>query len=506
MSEITSAGYTRRNRPEIREDIENRFKTLFGANINTGDDSVFGKIIDSITELQLERENLEEEIVATRSISGAEGVYLDDIASRFGVFRRGKIAGSGVAHVRYNNTTPSGTSIPTTSEFTAANGIKYAPNAITDLDTNWDGLVLKKADLSTGNYDFAILNTETAILEEATFAVLSLSDVDVLAFLNDVKDFILNNTSDNDSLVFVDTTNVVLYAGYSSSTNFTGLSERTTFTMDPFVGEFWSGVDVTAKTTGFYPVGVGEINSLTPSFTGLVATSNGKVFSSGSEVETDAELRIRIQGVSSASPKGSINEIIGALFEVENVSDVRIYNNPTEVDLTIVDPDGGPDFTVAGPFTFTPVVYGGLGTDIIATLFANKPINTLTDGETSVTVTASDGLTEVVKYTAAVERPLSVRITYVPSTGVSLSTGERNAIVAALQEAFSSARIGGTLFNTQLISAVLRSVPYDRVTTVTVEVKDEADLDVEYSSADFQVNYKQVATLDPAEVVFVKSV
>lgn len=504
MASVTTGGFVRRTRTQIIEDITDKFKERFGENINTASDSVFGKFISILSEEVLRQEQLMEEVYSNRAISGAEGVYLDDIASRYGLNRRGKVAGSGTVHVQYNNTIISGTTIATTAEFSASNGIKYNPIASTELVTKWSGAVIELADLTAGNYDFSIVNTTTGVTEVTTINLPDTTLASVITWMEAVETFILANTTDNASLISVDPSGI-LYIGYNSDGEFIGLTEATAFSMSPLKGLHWAAVEVVAATTGFYPLPVGGVTNLSPSFTGYEDLRNTFTFNSGSDVETDAELRIRIAQQSAGGVKGSRDYIVNQLLALDNVSSVRIYDNPELTTLTLTDPDGGPDFTVATPFTFNTVVSGGVASEIAQTIFDSKPINTLTYGSTTTAVTTADGYTENVSFTPAEDRPLSVRITYSQPAGQpALSAGEKSAVFSAVESLVDTQPIGATIFNSQLVASVLRSLSTTRLSSATVELKDEADADIEYSSADFTVNYKQVATVSEAETFYVK--
>lgn len=504
MASVTSGGFVRRTRTQIIEDITEKFQERFGENITTASDSVFGKFISILSEEVLRQEQLMEEVYANRSISGAEGVYLDDIASRYGLNRRGKIAGSGTAQVQYNNTIISGTTIATTAEITASNGIKYNPLASTELVSKWSGAVIELADLVAGNYNFSIVNTTTGVTENTTINLPDTTLASVITWMEALETFINDNTTDNATLIDVDAAGII-NIGYNTSGEFIGLTEATAFSMAPLAGLHWAAVEVVAATPGYYPLPVGGVTNLSPSFTGFEDITNTFTFNAGSEVETDAELRIRIAQQSAGGVKGSRDYIVNQLLALDNVTTVRIYDNPETTTLTLTDPDGGPDFTVADPFTFNVVVLGGVASEIAQSIYESKPINCLTFGSTTTSVITADGYTENVSFTPAEERPLSVRITYSQPAGQpALSAGEQSAVFDSINTLISTQPIGATIFNSQLVASVLRTLSTSRLSSATVELKDEADADIEYSSSDFTVNYKQAATVSEAETFYVK--
>lgn len=491
---LTEFGFERRNRNQIRQDITQRFQNRFGVDLLTGDDSIAGKFVDLLSELVLENEKLQEEVYYSRTLSGAEGIYLDDIASRYGVFRNGKTAGTGIAHLQYDNTFVDGTNIPTTGVFSNDNGRKYSPVTATTLSQSWAGLEVRKADVTLVTYSISMVNPDTLDVVAGSFTPSSLSDADINSFFQEIADFIIANTSDNDDIVFVDTDNVVLYVGYGSDFTFVGLTETTSFTMSPKMGKFWSGVEVKCTTEGFFPAPADSISGYSPSFTGYIQASNGREFDPGSEIESDASLRVRLNRVRLATSSGTRDGIVRALLAIESISQVRVYDNSSTVDTAEAD-----------ALTFNTVVDGGLDSEIAQTIYDNKPINVGTSGTTSVSVDTADESVEVIKFTRAEQRPLALRITYVSGDGVPLTASEKTTINGNISNLLIDFQIGGVIYNTQLVSSVLRSVGSTRIVDLTVEVKDEADPDTSYSEANMALDFNQIATIDTANITYIRT-
>lgn len=490
---VTAAGFERRNRNQILEDITSRFTRAFGADLSTGDDSIAGKFIALLSELILENEKLQEEAYSNRSINGAEGIYLDDIASRYGVFRRGKVAGSGTAHIAYDSTFLDGTQISTTDLFSADNGRKYAPVAATTLSESWAGWKVELADVQLATYSISLLNPDTLDVVASTFTPNSLSLGDVVSFFQSIATFITDNTSDNDSIVYVDEDEGVLYVGYNNGT-FVGLTEPTNLTMSPKMGVYWSGVEVACTTKGYFDCPAGTISGFSNGFTGYIEATNGKALDPGSEIETDAELRIRLNRVRTESSSGTRDGVVRALFALDNVKQVRIYDNPTPVDTPEAD-----------AFTFHTVVDGGLDSEIAQTIYDNKPLNVLTDGTISIPVDTADDSVEVISFSKAVEVALSLRITYISGDGTALTGSEKTSINTAISTLLTDFRIGGTVYNTQLVSSVLRSVDPTRINDVTVEVKLKGAPDEDYSENNLPLAFNEIASIDASDIEYIRS-
>lgn len=491
MAELTDAGFERRNRTEIISDVTDLFKAQFGTNIPTSDDSVFGQFIATISELILEQEKLQEEVYYAQTKNGAEGIYLDDLFSKFGIYREGKTAGSGTVHVRYDATTSDSTLIADTATFSASNGITYLVSNDTLLKNAVSGVLIASADITTTSYSAAIVNTTTGDTENFSHTLPDLTTVSKLAFLDALKDFLEANTTDNDDIIFVDTDEVALYIGYSAAKAFVGLTEAIVYDIQPNIGKSYSAIEVVANTVGVNALPIGGIIALNPTFSGYLSSTNVQAFSSGTNVETDAAFRFRFEQEILASAIGTRDGLVRALQAALGVEQVRVYDNPTDVDVPEAD-----------KFTFHTVVFGGQDSEIAQTIYDNKPINVATSGSTSVAVDTLDGDQEVINFSRAVQKSYNVKLSYKTNGNVPLSTSERALVSTNLTGIFDQFKIGGVVYNTQLVSAFLSALPFSRILTVTVETKLTSEGDGSYTTADIVLGFDEVAELIDDDIVF----
>ncbi len=131
-------------------------------------------------------------------------------------------------------------------------------------------------------------------------------------------------------------------------------------------------------------VGTNSITSLPSSIAGVQSTTNqyptgdtsyintdGIRFVSGTDAETDTELRERAKQSVSAGGAGTADALLGELVNnVDGVTSVSIYENKTDSDNT---GSGG-----LPPFSFEAVVYGGDELDIAEAIYDTKAV-TATD-------------------------------------------------------------------------------------------------------------------------------
>lgn len=495
MAEINEFGFERDDLSALIDNYKDKFKEAFGVDILVSDDSFLGQLATLLAERDNENQKLAEAVYFSKTLSGAEGIQLDDIYSRLGVFRLDKQPGTGVAVVETTSTISAGFTLPATTVFSATNGINYSPSSDTVLKQVVTAIKIPKAAVQATTYTATVFNTTTSAFVSLVHTVPSTSDADRLAFFTALESFLETNTTDNTAVIYTDTSDITFYAGFVESDNsLVGLSEVIDFQVSPKVGNVFHGVPVTANTNGFFELLAGGITTLSPTFTGFVSATNIAPFDPGSEVESDTEYRVRAQQIIKGTTIGTREGLIAALLNTSGVDAVTIYDNATLSDTA-----------EAKALTFNTIVSGSAADATVAqTIFDNKPVNALTDGTTTVAITASDGLAENISFTKAVEVPVSVRVSYSTANGIPLSSSEQNTSRESIQTLFSSLNIGDDVINSQLVSSFLRSVDFSRVTDATVEIKPEADPDTSYSTATFAVAFNEFATVDDLQIFFLQ--
>lgn len=185
-------------------------------------------------------------------------------------------------------------------------------------------------------------------------------------------------------------------------------------------------VDIISEEVGEIEQAASTIDTIVTPVLGWDSVTNPSAITSGRLEETDEELRIRFRNSKFERASNIIESLYSALFAVDTVSEVVIYENDTDV----TDTNGIP------PHSFSPVVVGGTSTDIANAIWQNKPVGILSYGNTTVSITDSQGFVHDVSF----ERPNPVVI-YIdmalttdsdfPSDGADLI---RSAIVEYFEE------------------------------------------------------------------------
>lgn len=540
MAELTTSGFERRNRTQILEDVRSRFKTKFGQNINLEEDSVMGKLAALAAELELEYEKLAEEQHFSQTLGGAEGLYLDDLLSKYGVFREGKVAGRGVAHILYTiPSTPNGDSddtitVQTSAMIDAENGRTYSPVEDTVLFTNTSGLIIHRSDLVSG-YTYLLEITDTDGNTKTDSWTYNGSFSSATQVLDGIANFIADNTVPEDKIasgvddlggngnIYVlsdqEAGTATLYVGYKGADeeeDFIGLTTPVYLGFSKAAGKRWSAVEVECNTKGYYPVPRRTVSGMSPEPNGFETITNPVKFDAGSNTETDAEYKNRYFDVISSGSSGTKDGIITALRNIEGVDNVRVYDNAT-TNWYVQKDDGTFEFTdsvsnsdtkVAEPLTFNPVVKGGLESDIADTLYNNKPINVKTseqaaEAKLAKSVVTADGTTEDIYYTPASNKNLDIKVEYTSGDGIPLSGSETNTMKENIQSIFDRFEIGDIVFNTQVVAAILSSLTFDRVRNIAVTI-DSGSTNQNPGEDFTDLAYTEVAAVDNANITINK--
>lgn len=485
MAELTDYGFERDNRTDITTRINTSFRNKFGSNLLLTDDSIAGLLRAIIVERELEWEKLLEDVYYSRTLNGAEGIALDDAASYFGFTRQGPQPGSGIAHIEFvDNGTNLGTDIEVGSLFSASNGLSYEVSSGGPLNSNITGAIIDVNSLSTGNYRFFITNQSTGSTVSDVITLSGKDETAIETFALSLVSFVISNTQGNESSVFQ--FEGVVYIGYGSSDEFIGLSQPIYFesTDLPSGFTFWSGYDVTATEDGYNVLEAGGITSYNSTFNGYVSATNTVDFDPGSENETDAEFRLRIQTEELRTPAGTRDAIASAISEVDNVVSYRLYDNPTPVDITEAD-----------ALSFNVVVRGGTNSDIAQTIYDNKPVSTQTSGDTVIPIETTDGQTENIFFTQAKEVGYDLRITYVANNTTPLDSLEIADVEETVTGLLDSQLIGLGVTNAQLASAVLVALDAGRLLSVKAEIKLSTEPDDSYTEGDITLSYDEYAVI-----------
>ena len=489
---LTDYGFAIPSLDDLIADTKQSLVRTFGENFNTQSNTIVDKLTTILNEREYQLILLAASVYSAQTIAGAEGIYLDELFGKRGIYRRGKTRGSGTVEMVVNNTVPYNM-VYSASAYNIDSG-----NFVLSQDTPVAGNIFAQQILNTdwiiGAYTFQIVNqldgtTKTLNLTLTNKAPISAA---LIRFMSAIKDFIvLITTQLNDVRIFIDSVAGSMHIGYDSDKILIGLNSRVDFRSSPILGIRTLTMDVISVEAGAISREKNTVTNITPTPSGFLSLDNMNAFNDGSDVETDTEYKLRAMASVSSSSAATRPAVISAVLNVEGVSKVRVFSNNT----------GSPNQYGIPPYKFETVVYGGSTEDISETLYRTIALSNATYGNVFYDITTEDDQTERIFHTKATARRLAVRVRY---KGKLLSKTEQDTIKDAIESVVAPLNIADTLFNIQLVSAVGSSISSGRFTQLYVEVKDLEDPDTSYTTADITAEMTEVFDLDPEDITFLQ--
>ena len=149
-----------------------------------------------------------------------------------------------------------------------------------------------------------------------------------------------------------------------------------------------TNISLTAESTGPVVANSGSLNVIETPIVGLDEFTNLSDAELGTNIETDAELKLRMNQVTESAGAATINAIIAALRETADVTAVVVFQNI----LAVEDIDGRP------PHSLDIVVEGGTEADIGETLLNVVAAGIETIGDITVLPIDDQGFEQTFKF------------------------------------------------------------------------------------------------------------
>lgn len=485
---LTSSGFSLPSLDDLTDETKKSFRQAFGENFNTGSNSVADKLIYIFNEREYQLYLLAASVYSAQTQSGAEGIYLDDLLGKRGIYRLGKTRSTGTVFMTID------ASVPYNMVYSASSykidGGAYEMASDTQVAGNIIAQVIRGTDLTVGSYRLTIQNTNDQSQRTMTHNLTATSGQPLTNFFNEIKKFIVSNTIlSNQDRILIDSVEGAIYIGYDSQKEMIGLSSKVDFRTSPLAGNKSIVFDVRSVEPGAISREAHSVRSISPTPGGFVSIDNLSPFTDGSDVESDNEYKLRASRMVNTG-KATRPAILTALLDgVEGVEKVRIFNNNTDKTNALGIP----------PYRFQTVVYGGTTEEISQALYDVIALSNNTFGTTFHDITTGDDQTERIWHTKAQERPLAIRVRY---RGRPLSMSEETDIANGLVTLIEGASIAATIYNVQLVGTVMSSTTPGRFTQVFVDVKNRGEPDSAYVNTDVSGGVTEVFTIEPEDIQF----
>ena len=155
--------------------------------------------------------------------------------------------------------------------------------------------------------------------------------------------------------------------------------------------------EVVNQETGYKEQEANTITNIATPLLGWDSVNNPQEGVPGTDLETDAELRIRFRESKFLRAQNISDALYAALLALDGVTYVGIYENETG--------DYDPVYDLPG-HSFKPVVFGGNPTEVAQAIWNNKPLGIASEGNTRVTIFDSQGFQHDIEF----ERPINIDI------------------------------------------------------------------------------------------------
>lgn len=499
MAGITPYGFQRKTLNEIIASMKQGIRNNLGTDWNTETGSIEDQFLSVFAEETDQCWQGLEGVYASQTLDGAEGIYLDDILSQQGVYRKGRTASSGKGVIFSNYATVSvGSTIALGASTSAGNNLSYLTQRAVTLDNYMSCYKLSAAQLSVGQaYSFTAYNTRSP--SNQTFNFNPSSDLNKASVLTQLAVFINDNILDMPTRAYYDPITTTLYIGFNQQSNLPNPLPRGTLFVSttPRVGSLGHTVDLLTTTLGFNPLSPNNLSGLIPTHTGFESIVNGDDFSAGSEVQTDAEYRLTAINIKETSVAGTPDSIVAGLLALEGVEDARIYENPTEDE--IIDTSAN---IVAIPYTYNVAVLGGDDSEVAQVILNKSPANTKRYGSYIAQAINTKGNSVDVNFTRVGYFDIEIEVSYTAKNNSVLTEVEKTSIIKNIIEATSSLEIGDTIPVNLLEAVTFQSVTFSRLSSVNVRAKDLTEVSSEFTDENLTADYDEKPRVLADKVIF----
>ncbi len=382
---ITSSGFNRKRLVDIRKELQDSFKTVFGDDLDVSEESNAGALIDLISKKFATMWETMEAIYNSRVPDTAEGVSLDYICQLVAVVRDDATETSveGVLTGDFGTIIPSGSLV-------SQDETEYEFELLGEVTLDNDSCVRITFEVATvidsTSYGFSIDGTPYIIDSGIGATEESIMTALESELLGNPEGVTFINNGDGSGEIFVDDGTTEKDLSINAYIDLLLVSNT---------GQF------SAVEAGAISVPSSTINTIVTAISGWEEVSNNQAGVTGSDLETDEELRTRRSQSLSSVGSGTDEAIQSNLLnEVDNVTSCVVISNRTSVTV-----DSRPRNS------FEAIITGGEDSDIAESIWANQPSGIQSYGTTTEQITDSNGDTQDISFSRPSSMYLWVRYT-----------------------------------------------------------------------------------------------
>lgn len=391
---LTDDGLVIKRFSDIKSEIEIVLRDTFGNGINLLPTELVGQFVSIISEREALIWEKLQDVYDSFSPANSSGVSLDNAVSITGIQRLEATKGTGTvtAYGTLSTVIAAGSIVSVDGNADARfvtledATIGAGTNEVQDIDFDavpdsgsWT-LVFDGDETSSLNY-----NANASTIQSALNSLSGLSDVTVLGdYSSGFTVTFAGADGSVDQPMLQIGTNTLESSSVEVSVSFTETVKGILPNVD---------INIEAESAGLIPAYAGTLTVIETPIAGWDSVSNDSDITAGTNVETDAELRLRrLQTL--ATPGTTTPDAIRAkILAIDEVDACKVFENTNN----FVDAQGRP------PHSFEAVVLGGDNQEIVNTIWSNKPIGISPYGSSSGTAVDNAGTNHTVYFSRPTE-------------------------------------------------------------------------------------------------------
>ena len=477
MAGLSPEGLVIKRLSEVLTEKRARAVTLFqdlvspGDVVDTSDSSALGRLISLAAPSEADLWEALQEVYSAFDPNSATGVALDNLVALGGITRFENTYTTAQALFTGDNGTliPSGSVVSSAStgeRFNVVGSIALSPSVASG--------VVVSVNTVANNTVYSI--TYSRITSSTTISFTSGPTATVASILAGLQAEIAANHPSLSATVVgttldIDLVDVFQTASFTRSSNL-GITKVTKLG------------DLQAEDFGAIDQPVNTITTISTPVLGWDSVTNPVSATEGRLRETDEELRERFRVSKFERASNILEAVYSALINLDQVEQVVIYENDTDV----TDANGIP------AHSFMPIILGGISSRIAQSIWENKPLGIRSYGNTIVTIYDSQGFPHDIGF----ERPNPVTI-YI---NLDLTTnsefpqdGEqviKDAIAAYMEANFG---IGEDIIYSRLYTPI-NSVPGHYINSMTIGTTPNPT-----GTTNIPISFNELYSLDPNNIV-----
>jgi len=479
MAGLTPTGFEIRRLPEIILDQKARAKEVFqdlvpvGDEVDTSDSSTIGRIIGLTSPQYSDLWELIQLVYSAFDPNSATGIALDNLVALNGTTRNPASATTADIVVWGNQ----GTTITSGAQVSSTSSDTYTLNSdLIIVTSNSIGMRLSLPAVVDGaTYTVTIIRsnqtiglTYTAGPTDTVATVLAELQSQAAVFSY------FNSTSTSTEL---EITSINIYVPFSFTTNLS-------------ISKIKVRGQVTNTELGNRELSANTLNIISTPVLGWDSVNNPANGVTGSNEETDDELRERFRQNKFTTAQNISDALYSDLIDIDAVNKVSIYDNNTDTIDVVHD---------VPPHSFKVLILGGDNLEIANTIWKNQPLGIASAGDEEIEIQDSQGVDQIIRFQRPSPVPVYITMDISAITDDSLPSDYATTIKASLIEYFETLGLNSELIYSRLYT------PINQTSGFMINELFVGTSPTPTGTANIQFAYDEYPTIDSANIIITVS-